>query len=179
MWCHPTVALPIRKNRKQPAAVHSAELKPPMAASFPRSSARGSADSCSGGKSRGITSMCATVTASAATAAATSQNNPLNSAWVCDGRKLTAAMLEDLLVTIIGENRPAPPNMAASRAVIAGPRSGSLRPATMSLYAGVSSASRTLVDGISGDSPYPDISSAVWCQKGLSGRRNSRRRISR
>ena len=64
----------------------------------------------------------------------------------------SAAMLEDLLVAIIGENRIAPPNIAASRAVIAGPREGSRNPRTISVYTGVSSDNRALLDGTIGDS---------------------------
>ena len=104
----------------------------PIAPSFCSISARGSGTSAPHENNLGTATKWATVTAAAAAAAATSQKMPLNSVCICGGRKFSAAMLDDLLVTIIGENKVAPPNRAASRAVTAGPRNGSFRPATMS-----------------------------------------------
>ena len=60
-------------------------------------------------------------------------------------------MFDDLLVTIIGEKSSAPPNIAASNPVIAGPRAGRFRPAAMSLNTGVSNERRALAEGISGE----------------------------
>ena len=87
----------------------------------------------------------------AATAAATSQNKPANSNCTCCGSRLRPAMFEDLLVDIIGEKSSAPPNIAASNPVMAGPRFGNLRPDAMSLNTGMSSDRRALAEGISGE----------------------------
>ena len=88
-------------------------------------------------------------------------------------------MFDDLLVAIIGEKSKAPPNVDASRAVIAGPRSGNFSPVAMSLKTGIKSESRVFVDGIRGDSTYPETSSVTWCHNGLSGNHNNKRSIRR
>ena len=57
-----------------------------------------------------------------------------------------------MLVAIIGEKSKAPPNIAASNAVSAGPRAGNFKPVAISLNTGMSIDIRALAEGMSGES---------------------------